>query len=104
MSNRFWEMLSEEIAFFCFSKQTPNRWPLFFLRHMECMGLKQRGEKEIAGVSLAGWSSKGRNSPRTVPAQQPSTKEANGGLVWEICAAPGLVQVWGEPKQGPEPR
>lgn len=29
MSNRLWEMLSKKIVFLFFSKQTPNRWPLF---------------------------------------------------------------------------
>ena len=31
MSNRRWEMLSEKIGLFLFSKETPNRWPLFSL-------------------------------------------------------------------------
>lgn len=85
MSNRFWGMLSQKIGFFFFSKQTPNRWPLFF----PCLcGVS--GKRRDCG-SLSGESSKDGASPGTVSVYQSSTERATECSLGEPCCSEGRM-------------
>lgn len=59
MSSRFWGMLSQKIGFFFFSKQTPNRWPLYSCASVEWEKARLR---EFVWGELKGWSPS-RDSP-----------------------------------------